>query len=312
MVFTATNFRSVLTSPYGELRVEAAKQTLLSVSSYNLGPRRHCLKLVTQIRMELTRLLVLLWSITSAKVLSVNSTVTVETTSSTCCHCTHGVPGVPGIPAVPAPRGPMGPKGDPGTPGEAGTKGSKGDMGSDGSQGVPGERGESGVGVEGPPGERGLPGQRGLKGESGTPGPAGPMGPKGDACASIPQVAFTVARVTSYSSSGGHLTYDQNVFNTGADFDLPTGTFTCSVPGIYVFTFSVLKEPVAAEVYVHLFKNTERTVTAFARNSMYHQISSSSVMSLVANDQVYLQLFGQVHGTTANFTSFAGFLLYPN
>ncbi|XP_038073565.1 collagen alpha-1(X) chain-like [Patiria miniata] len=255
--------------------------------------------------MKLTAVVVLLWSILSQSVPSVNCTAPSDETPCYSC-CQHGTPGVPGIPAVPAPQGPMGPKGELGTPGEVGLKGDKGDKG---SVGAPGETGEQ---VVGQPGQQGPAGLSGPKGEKGDPGPTGPMGQQGEPAASASQVAFTVARITRYSASGGRLIFDKTVFDIGANFNLPTGTFTCAVPGIYAFMFSVLKTHDSNSIYVTLYKNTERTVTVHDNTLGYHQLSSSSVMSLVPDDQVYLSLSGAVHGTSANFTSFTGFLLYAN
>ncbi|XP_022099665.1 collagen alpha-1(VIII) chain-like [Acanthaster planci] len=263
--------------------------------------------------MKFALLFVVLWLTTSLNLLPLDGSAAPEETHSSCssfgCPC---LPGTPGIPAVPAPPGPMGPKGDPGAPGEVGLKGLKGDQGSDGAPGLPGRPGEVGEAGLGPPGKQGPPGVSGLKGERGSPGPAGLVGPKGDCGTSTTQVAFTVARITRYHSSGGHLTFDKTIFNVGANFDLSGGTFTCSVPGVYAFIFSVLKIPQISSIYVSLYKNTEQTVTVHDSTSGYHQLSSSSVMALVPDDRVYLTLVGEVHGTTANFTSFTGFLLYPN
>ncbi|XP_038071815.1 collagen alpha-1(X) chain-like [Patiria miniata] len=255
--------------------------------------------------MKLITVVVLLWSILHH---ALNCTTpSGETPCYSCCQ--HGTPGVPGIPAVPAPQGPMGPKGELGTPGEVGLKGDKGDKGSVGTPGAPGETGEQ---VVGQPGQQGPAGLSGSKGEKGDPGPTGPMGQQGESAANASQVAFTVARITRYSASGGRLIFDETVFDEGANFDLSAGTFTCAVPGIYAFMFSVLKTHDSNSIYVSLYKNTERTVTVHDNTLGYHQLSSSSVMSLVPDDQVYLLLNGAVHGTTANFTSFTGFLLYAN
>ncbi|XP_022099653.1 collagen alpha-1(X) chain-like [Acanthaster planci] len=253
--------------------------------------------------LTLTRLLVVLWSITNASVLS-DSTVTVPTeTPSSCnsadCPCLPGIPGVPGIPAVPAPPGVMGPKGDPGAPGEKGNTGSKGDRGYTGAQGVRGLIGDTG--------------RQGERGPRGFPGPQGEVGPTGfKGVCEMPQVAFTVGRVTRYTSSGGPLAFDKTIFNAGANFDLSNGTFTCSVPGVYSFSFSVLKTPESRDLYVSLVKNEETSVKVYENTSGFHQLSSGAVMALVPGDQVYLVLRGRVHGNEVSFTSFTGFLLYPN
>ncbi|KAG7279657.1 hypothetical protein CRUP_025760 [Coryphaenoides rupestris] len=117
----------------------------------------------------------------------------------------------------------QGPKGEPGRPGKMGAKG------------APGEPGPPGP--PGPPGDRGEPGRQGL------PGPAGPNAGAGAISAatysSVPKIAF-YAGLKKQHEGYELLKFDDVVTNLGNHYDPATGKFTCSIPGIYFFTYHVL------------------------------------------------------------------------
>ncbi|XP_038077005.1 complement C1q and tumor necrosis factor-related protein 9-like [Patiria miniata] len=201
--------------------------------------------------------------------------------SQVCQQCCQGPAVIPGIPGLPGPVGPMGPYGQPGSKGDAGPRGSPGLVGTTGETGVKGQKGE--------PGE--------------TPDD------------SNQRVAFTVVRTSSSdesTSSDTRLSFQQTeTLLPGTSFDLETGTFTCSVPGTYVFTFSVLKYSNSETLFINLVKNDYRVITTFGPSNQQGQLSGSAVMVLQRGDTVYLTMAGRVHSaSTSHYTSFSGFLLF--
>ncbi|XP_071804957.1 uncharacterized protein [Asterias amurensis] len=233
-----------------------------------------------------------------------------ETTCNSCCQGPAGIPGIPGS------NGNHG-QGLVGSPGEVGQPGAKGDMGSDGLVGEPGAKGdigltgEQGVGQPGKQGPRGLPGMNGLKGERGEPGPAGQTGEAGEY--STRRSAFTAVRNTTFSppSIWDHLPFEELLFSEeGTDFNLNNGTFTCNVPGVYVFMFSVNELSSGRLLWVKLMKNGNAIVAGGVHDADHHQVSSSAVIPLHRGDQVHLAVYGHVHSTSNHHTSFTGFLLY--
>ncbi len=93
-------------------------------------------------------------------------------------------------------------------------------------------------------------------GERGVPGPVGLKGQQGECLERTRRVAFSVVRNTDLRASGTSLPFQKILFEEGTNFDLPAGTFTCNVTGIYVFMFSFLKHYNAGNSYAKLIKKT--------------------------------------------------------
>ncbi|XP_038077240.1 complement C1q tumor necrosis factor-related protein 3-like, partial [Patiria miniata] len=128
------------------------------------------------------------------------------------------------------------------------------------------------------------------------------------------RVAFTVVRTSHSDTSTSHhtrLPFQQaETLLPGTSFDLETGTFTCSVPGIYVFTFSVLKYSNSDVLYIHLVKNNSKVISTYCHSNQRGQLSGSAVLVLQRGDTVYLTMYGRVRSfSTEHYTSFSGFLL---
>ncbi|XP_071805252.1 uncharacterized protein [Asterias amurensis] len=237
-----------------------------------------------------------------------------EATCNSCCQGLAGVPGIPGSNGNHGQHGLAGPKGDAGVGGQPGAKG---DVGSDGlagqpgAKGDPGLKGEQGVGQPGKQGPQGLPGINGLKGEKGEPGPAGQTGEAGRC--STRRSAFTAVRNTPFSPPTNYypLPFEELVFSEeGTEFNLDNGMFTCTVPGVYTFTFSVLKTPSQSQLWIQLKKNGHTIVCGTVNAEGYHSVSNSAVIPLNHGDQVHLAVRGQVYSNTNRYTTFSGFLLY--
>ncbi|XP_022110011.1 collagen alpha-1(X) chain-like [Acanthaster planci] len=231
--------------------------------------------------------------------------------SQVCQMCYQGPAGTPGIPGLPGNQGQFGPAG---AKGDAGVKGQKGEIGPIGAVGNPGPKGDDRIGLPGKVGPRGPPGSVGSTGEAGVKGQKGESGKTRDNSAH--RVAFTVIRTSHSDTSSSHntrLPFQQaETLLQGTNFDLARGTFTCNVPGTYMFTFSVGKYP-STSLYVHFWKNDAKVVSgASSDRNPYEQVSGSAVLVLQRQDSVYLTMYGRVRGeSTHRYTSFSGFLLYP-
>ncbi|XP_038076580.1 collagen alpha-1(X) chain-like [Patiria miniata] len=236
--------------------------------------------------------------------------------SQVCQQCCQGPAATPGIPGLPGPVGSMGPYGQPGSKGDAGQQGEIGPIGPMGERGAPGNtgsKGNDGIGLPGKIGPRGLPGFVGGTGETGVKGQKGEPGETPDD--SNQRVAFTVVRTSGSDTSTSHetrLPFQQaETLLPGTSFDLETGTFTCSVPGTYVFTFSVLKNSNSGYLDIHLVKNNHKVITTYGETGQRGQLSGSALMVLQRGDTVYLTMSGRAYSaSTYHYTSFSGFLLF--
>ncbi|XP_038079342.1 collagen alpha-1(X) chain-like, partial [Patiria miniata] len=234
--------------------------------------------------------------------------------SQVCQQCCQGPAAIPGIPGLPGPVGPMGPYGQPGSNGDAGQQGEIGPIGPMGERGAPGNtgsKGDNGIGLPGKIGPRGLPGFAGGTGKTGVKGQKGE--PEETPDDSNQRVAFTVVRTSGSDESSSHdtrLPFQQTeTLLPGTSFDLETGTFTCSVPGTYVFTFSVLKYSNSGGLYIHLVKNNYHVITTQGISNQRGQFSGSAVLALQQGDTVYLTMYGRAYShPTSHYTSFSGFL----
>ncbi|XP_038077225.1 collagen alpha-1(X) chain-like [Patiria miniata] len=220
-----------------------------------------------------------------------------------CQMCFQGPAGIPGIPGA---------VGIPGIPGAPGCPGSRGNVGPKGEIGGIGHKGDDGIGLPGkigPPGSAGSTGETGVKGQKGEPG----VSPDD----SNQQVAFTVVRTSPSDTSttpDARLPFQATkTLLSGTSFDLDTGTFTCSVPGSYVFMFSVLKHDSSGGMWIHLRKNDDWVVSGHSGDPNYaEQVSGSAVLALQREDTVYLTFTGKAGSFSMHYyTSFSGFLLYP-
>ena len=226
---------------------------------------------------------------------------------NSCCQGPAGREGSPGIPGVPGSNGipgNIGPKGDRGdsVKGDVGSPGQKGDIGS------PGLRGDSGL--RGLPGKVGPMGNTGPVGSPGVPGVKGQKGEMGQNQLS----AFSAVRSTSFtpSSNGQALPFQQIQTNVGDDFDAASGRFTCEVPGLYLFTYTIathLHNPV-----VCLHKNYDKINCVYRTDQdKFEQSTNAAVLQLSTGDQMWIRCShsGKTIESTNNlYTSFSGVIIH--
>ncbi|NWH89282.1 C1QA protein, partial [Aegithalos caudatus] len=215
------------------------------------------------------------------------------------CKAPDGKNGSPGLPGRDGRPGQKGEDGEPGRPGlSMNTRGPRGDEGEPGAPGFPGMRG--------PPG---FPGPTGL---AGVPGPAGQKGRAGDVLEQ-PRPAFSASRL-SPPRTGTTVVFDRVITNQEDSYSPQTGKFTCSVPGLYYFTFQVVS---SGDLCLSIAKNG-RSVLSFCDNNSQGILqvnSGSSVLSLARGDQVSLTTDpargSSIYSGSEADSVFSGFLVSP-
>ncbi|NWU40342.1 C1QA protein, partial [Hylia prasina] len=214
-------------------------------------------------------------------------------------------------------KAPDGKNGSPGLPGRDGRPGQKGEMGEPGRPGLSintrGLRGDAGEpGAPGVPGMRGPPGFPGPMGLAGVPGPPGQKGRAGEVV-EHPRPAFSASRL-SPPRTGTTVVFDRVITNQENSYNPQTGKFTCSIPGLYYFTFQVVS---SGDLCLSITKNGVRVVSFCDNNSqgILQVNSGSSVLSLAVGDQVSLSTDpargSAIYSGSEADSVFSGFLVSP-
>ncbi|XP_035981378.1 complement C1q-like protein 3 isoform X3 [Fundulus heteroclitus] len=181
----------------------------------------------------------------------------------------------------------QGPRGEPGCPGKMGPKG------------TPGEPGPPGP--VGPPGNKGEPGRPGLTGALETNAVAGVI--SATTYSTVPKIAF-YAGLKKQHEGYEVLKFDDVVTNLGNHYDPTSGKFTCSIPGIYFFTYHVLmRGGDGTSMWADLCKNNQVRASAIAQDAdqNYDYASNSAVLHLEPGDEIYIKLDGgKAHGGNNN------------
>ena len=248
-------------------------------------------------------------------------------TCNSCCQGTAGLNGVPGVPGVPGRdglRGEMGLKGEAGEPGfigSSGLPGPQGPVGERGERGDPGLQGLPGkVGPRGLEGQPGADGRPGLDGERGADGLKGSKGEPGGGTTEVRRSAFSVFKSSSQTGNTNDVvTFEREESNVGSHFSMSTDKFTCQIPGTYVFMFTIFVEYDSQDPCIVLVVDNRLIAradidTASDRSTHNHrQHSNSAIVQLSTGTEVWLKFCrgDEVCGVSGKYTSFSGFLLYP-
>uniref|UniRef100_A0A3B3ZHM1 Complement C1q subcomponent subunit A n=1 Tax=Periophthalmus magnuspinnatus TaxID=409849 RepID=A0A3B3ZHM1_9GOBI len=169
-------------------------------------------------------------------------------------------------------------------------------------------------GAQGPMGPKGYSGQLGPRGEPGSTGKPGPDG------APQKKSAFSVIRTNNRYPQVGQVTHLES--SAHDEFNLQTGVFTCSAPGIYYFTFnSVAKVSMCLAINSNTLNARLVLVwsrfSCFLSQSLFLQVLSGGVvLQLEAGQQVWLESFREIQ-QSSDFNDrrdkqviFNGFLLF--
>ncbi|XP_058426583.1 complement C1q tumor necrosis factor-related protein 8 [Diceros bicornis minor] len=179
-----------------------------------------------------------------------------------------------------------------------------------------GEKGEAGVrgrtgrsGKEGPPGSRGLRGCKGQKGQAGPPG----------ARCQRAYAAFSVGRREGLHSADNFqaVTFDTELVNLDGTFDLASGRFLCSVPGVYFLSLNVHTWNYK-ETYLHIMCNRRAAAVLYAQPSERSVMQTQSLLlPLAAGDAVWVRMFQRnrdnaIYGEHGDlYITFSGHLVKP-
>ncbi|XP_033096135.1 collagen alpha-1(X) chain-like isoform X2 [Anneissia japonica] len=236
-----------------------------------------------------------------------------------------GIPGLPGLHGPPGIDGNTGINGFTGHQGFPGKVGPRGPQGPDGIMGTMGQIGRPGLyglaGVMGAEGYRGVPGNHGSKGLSGPKGKSGKTGSKGlkgdPGSGQVPQddiVAFTVARATEMSASKPiSIDFTHILSDINGDFDMVNDSFTCRIPGVYLFSFSFASDS-ATSPSVNMVRNSSNLLGSYS-TSVFSVVQTSTnmmVLNLVKGDTIYLELStgSSIHCRGKMLCSFTGVLFH--
>ncbi|XP_074554747.1 caprin-2 isoform X2 [Halichoeres trimaculatus] len=111
------------------------------------------------------------------------------------------------------------------------------------------------------------------------------------------------------------IVFDHLHCNLGEMYDTHIGRFTSPVNGTYVFNFNILKLAANSPLFINLMCNEEVMASAYANDGApdHDTASNSAILTLFQGDQVWLRLHrGAVYGSTWNYSTFSGFLLYQD
>jgi len=131
-------------------------------------------------------------------------------------------------------------------------------------------------------------------------------------------VAFlaTLASHVLHAGQNQIIAFDRVVTNVGNAYNPHLGAFTAPVPGIYVFSVSLLSNPRQTAQY-QLKRNNDFISSIYLRTppgaSEYESTSQTVVLQLTKGDDVFLcNVDGDksLHGV--NFSTFAGFLVWED
>ncbi|XP_040090714.1 protein HP-25 homolog 2 [Oryx dammah] len=170
-------------------------------------------------------------------------------------------------------------------------------------------------GFPGPPGPPGLPGLPGPPGPPGPPGLQGPTGIPGDteSCLSPPKSAFAVKLSDALPAPSQPIVFKEALHNDQDHFNLTTGVFTCTIPGVYRFGFDI--ELVQHAVKLGLMKNGNQILEKESKaKDDYRHLSGNVILQLTLGDRVWLESKLDTTETEKGpvQSMFFGYLLYGN
>lgn len=131
------------------------------------------------------------------------------------------------------------------------------------------------------------------------------------------RVAFSAARATNLAPGtlDQPIAFDLLHSNLGGAFDASSGHFSCPAAGTYVFFFHILKLAISVPLYVNLMRNDEVVSSAYANDGApdHETASNHAVLPLRIGDHIWLRLHrGAIYGSSWKYSTFSGFLLYPD
>ena len=149
------------------------------------------------------------------------------------------------------------------------------------------------VGTKGNKGDDGDVGSPGPVGRVGSIGPKGQKGEAGQSMMASPISGFYLGRHANLLITSGSqtITFDTQFTNVGNDISRQTGIFTCRIPGLYYFSFTLRAKAHAhygldIDLIVNNYRKAEIRMTAMSKHVMQSQ---SALLDLEVGDQVWLK-----------------------
>ncbi len=130
-------------------------------------------------------------------------------------------------------------------------------------------------------------------------------------------VHFYVQKSQSFWDSYKPMPFEVEVLNVGKAMDLNSGMFTVPRAGIYVFSFTGIKEWNAGNTGVYLMLNgKERIAKGYGTSSESkgnYTIALHCTLQLRKDDQIYLFIDGgAIHDDQWHYSKFTGSLIEEN
>ncbi|CAC5390903.1 unnamed protein product [Mytilus coruscus] len=131
------------------------------------------------------------------------------------------------------------------------------------------------------------------------------------------QIQAFSAVLTKNQNDGRHTTkvvWDKLYSNHGGNFNMSTGIFTASVPGVYIFSYHALSQE-GEQMWLELYHNYVYVNSLYGKGHLFSYGSNAAVLKLAYRDIVYIdmkdyntRLFGAANEIYGSFT---GYLLVP-
>ncbi|XP_043915715.1 C1q-related factor-like [Protopterus annectens] len=110
------------------------------------------------------------------------------------------------------------------------------------------------------------------------------------------------------------IAYDNVVLNNADGYNKATGVFTCTIPGVYVFTYSLLPAKDSTDTLLWLKKNGDKVnyIHSISTAGNAQTASLNAVLHLNAGDKVWVQLQQGGSWTGSNSLCFQGYQLFTD